>query len=492
MGNALSYENDTGGDSNKLYLGDDAPILNKYVNRFFKELPHDYANSDKVLKKKGLSSSAKNQLNELYKKPLQARACCLQQENVPVALPYVYPYKKDGGFICKNNNECKSDKCVDKKCVKADDENDNIKTAYSKIKVFEEGELPQMCGGIADKQGIFRFDNKNINVYPEVQKVATGKTYTANSDSRNTLCKPFMGTVDYHTNKSSGIGICDKVIEDRKLSKPNDELYQFYGDAINGEQQVGYIDKGNIHNYRTISRDSCNAYPECSCTNSMYIRTPVTGSDGTKLTKMQTYAVQQNGDHRCRDADGNAFVEQIELQNIEMCVNIANNIRALADGGSKINMNQTCQTEASVKKETNVNKMKGMDDEDEANDENEEEAATEAEKNANADKVAKAKDRLREQELKKTDEQIAAEKQAAEEEAARVEAAKEAAKQAELLAAKKAAEEEAKKREQERLAREAEEEAARKKAEEEAARKKAEEEAARKKAEEKPLTGPEI
>ena len=42
-------------------------------------------------------------------------------------------------------------------------------------------ELPQMCGGIADKQGIFRFDNKNINVYPEVQKVATGKTYTANS-----------------------------------------------------------------------------------------------------------------------------------------------------------------------------------------------------------------------------------------------------------------------------------------------------------------------
>ena len=32
-------------------------------------------------------------------------------------------------------------------------------------------------------------------------------------------------------------------------------------------------------------------------------------------------------------------------------------------------MNQTCQTEASVKKETNVNKMKGMDDEDEANDE---------------------------------------------------------------------------------------------------------------------------
>ena len=52
-----------------------------------------------------------------------------------------------------------------------------------------------------------------------------------------------------------------------------------------------------------------------------------------------------------------------------MCVNIANNIRALADGGSKINMDQTCQTEASVKKETNVNKMKGMDDEDEANDE---------------------------------------------------------------------------------------------------------------------------
>ena len=27
--------------------------------------------------------------------------------------------------------------------VKADDENDNIKTAYSKIKVFEDGELPK-------------------------------------------------------------------------------------------------------------------------------------------------------------------------------------------------------------------------------------------------------------------------------------------------------------------------------------------------------------
>ena len=63
-------------------------------------------------------------------------------------------------------------------------------------------------------------------MYPEVQKVATGKTYATNSDSRNTLCKPFMGTVDYHMAIFS-IVICDKVIEDRKLSKPNDELYQF-------------------------------------------------------------------------------------------------------------------------------------------------------------------------------------------------------------------------------------------------------------------------
>ena len=46
------------------------------------------------------------------------------------------------------------------------------------------------------------------------------------------------------------------------------------------------------------------------CTNSMYIRTPVTGSDGTKLTNA-TYAVQQNGDHRCRDADGNALLNKL-------------------------------------------------------------------------------------------------------------------------------------------------------------------------------------
>lgn len=491
MGNALSYNSQT----NQLKTGKDTTILNNYINTFFKELPDDYANSDKVLKKRGLSVEAKEKLNELYKRPLKARACCLQQERVPIALPYVYPYKKDGFVgddvknygMCNNNNDCKSNKCEHKKCkpVEGDKKKDIISTTYAKVKVFEEGSLVRECGGNSSVKSFFRHKNKNIKMYPDIYEVASGKKFTADTDVRRTMCKPFIGTVDFNDKKSSGIGICDRIIETRRLSKPNDELYHFYGDAINGNQDVSYLDKGNSDNFRKLPANSNNAYPECSCTNSVYIKTPVTGDNGTKLSKMQTYAMQQNSDNRCRDADGNAFVSQIEKRPISMCVNIASNIKALADGGSKINMNQSCEAKTEVKKETNVDKMKGMNDEDDTRESTKDEENKKSQDEQNSEKVKKAKERLREQELNKTEEQKAAEKKEEEDKIAAEKAKKEAEEKAALEAAKKATALEAKKREEERLAKEAEEEAkkeaeARRQAEIAAAKKKVEMEAAAK------------
>ena len=403
MGNALSYNNST----TQLKTSEDTTILNKYVNRFFKELPHEYANSEKI-KIKGISVNTQKELNELYKNPMRARACCLNQQYVPIALPYVYPYKKDGGFACGNNNDCKSNKCgSDKKCtvVVGDKKMDSIKTTYPKIEVFKEGTLPRLCGS-TETQGFFKYNNKNIKMYPAVNEIYK---YTEDTESRTTLCKPFIGTVDFNSGKSSGIGICDKVIEDRKLSKPDNELYQFYGDAINGNQEVRFIDQGNIDNFRTVKTDSNNAYPECSCTNSVYIRTPVIGDNGTKLDKMQTHAMQQYSDSYCFNADGNAFVSQIEKKPISLCVNIQSNINALADGGSKINMNQSCSAKTEVTKETNVDKMDGMDDEDQDNDEVVVIKKQKEKEKTKIDLDNKTKDRLREKEISKSDEEKAKE-----------------------------------------------------------------------------------
>ena len=489
MGNALSYNSDT----NQLKTGKDAPILNNYINTFFNELPDDLANSDKILKKRGMSVDDRGKLNELFKRPLKARACCLQQERIPIALPYVYPYKKDGFVgdenkdygMCNKDSDCKSNKCENKRCkpVEGEKSKDVIKTTFAKVKVFEEKSLAKSCGGIEGSEGFFRYKNKNIKMYPEVQNVKLGtKSFTTNGASRRTMCKPFIGTVDFVDKKSSGVGICDRIIETRRLSKPSNELYHFYGDAIYGNQEVEYIDQDNSGNFRKLPANSNNAYPECSCTNSVFIRTPVTGDNGVKLNQMQTYAAQQNSDRRCMDADGNAFVAEINTKPISMCVNIAKNIKALADGGSKINIGQTCAAKTDVRKETNVDKMKDMDNEDNVRETEKVEKQEKDKKETNTKMVEKAKERLRQQEIDKTDEQKEAEKKAEMEAAAAEKAKKEAEEKAALEAARKAAAAEAKKREEERLAAEEAKRLAeeKKQAEIAAAKKKAEMEAAAK------------
>ena len=365
MGNALSYKPET----NKLKISrsddEDATILTKYVNKFFKELPHEYANSNKF-DRDDISDPTQARLKKIYENPMRARACCLQQNYIPIALPYVYPYKKDGGFACGNNNDCKSNNCdSDKKCTVFNGAEDVIKTTYAKVEVFNNDEYKSQCG----ENSVFGF-----NMKPSfTKKTASNKKYTADDpDKGTTLCDKFIGTVDFNAKprKSSGYGICDKIMEDRKLSKPNNQLYQFYGEQIHDTQQEDwFLDKGYKPRNRTIDTDSKNAYPECSCTNSTYLRTPVTDKEtGAKLTKTQTYQMQQNSDGYCMKADGNAFVTLVNLKSISMCVNIQNNLNALADGGSKINIHQTCSSKVDVSEDvntgTNTDKANGMADDD--------------------------------------------------------------------------------------------------------------------------------
>tara|TARA_B110000908_G_C10262839_1_gene460660 strand:+ start:1389 stop:2882 length:1494 start_codon:yes stop_codon:yes gene_type:complete len=429
MGNALSYHDGT----YQLKTGKDATILNEYVNNFFRDLPNDMAKSNKLLKKQGINSSTKNKLKKLFEKPMYARACCLQQKNIPISLPYVYPYTNKGSI---------------KKGTK-------IETTYPVVEVFsKKSNLKKLCGGEDDRSAYFKYNKKAIKMFPDVFKVGSGKKYTADTTALPTLCREFIGTYNPGTKETSGIGICDQVINTRKLSDPSNELRQFYGDSIKSEKKVGYLDKDGP-NFRKFSRNKNNAYPECNCTNSLYIKTPLTGDNGVKLKPWQRRAAQQLSDDRCRESYGNAYVYQTETRPIGMCVNIQKNIKALADGGSKINMKQSCKTDIKVKEEVNIDKVDDMDNEDKKKKKKKETVKKQKLKTQQKEIIKKAKDKLRKQELEKTKKEKDDEKKALE--AAKKKKAVDAAakKKADMEKAKKIATEEAKQREKVRLEKEA-------------------------------------
>ena len=132
MGNSLTVNKST----NILEL-DKASILDKYINDFFANSSFETKNSEgnKILtvNYEDLNTrvdATKEQLEPLFDKHLKARACCLQQNHIPIALPYVYPYEPP-----EENEEDKG----------------KIETAYPRLKVLNDYRTD--CSSFRTKNG---------------------------------------------------------------------------------------------------------------------------------------------------------------------------------------------------------------------------------------------------------------------------------------------------------------------------------------------------
>ena len=191
MGNTLNLNNDKPKPN---FYGTiktkDGKMFDNYINNFFK----NYIDNDneKIIGTGTLSRKMK----ELVKKPYLARACCTKNRYIPVALPYV---NKDDA---------------------------NIKTAYPRIEIFNFNPDDQADGGNTKYRNMCKFSKDNeIKIgTSEEESLGQFKSGLRNSNTAS-ICNTFYK--GRNGDFSDNMGLCNRVINMRKLSKPNDMLYQF-------------------------------------------------------------------------------------------------------------------------------------------------------------------------------------------------------------------------------------------------------------------------
>lgn len=307
MGNTLNVNNSV---ANKLYgviktkssLSDTkGKIMDEYIINFFK----NYEDNETANNIKGTTDNDKH-MRELAKKPFLARACCTKNRYIPVALPYV---NKD---------------------------DTNIKTAYPRIDIFNfDPSKIENSGKYATKCKFSRTNQLSISKDEIMGQFVSG----SDQNITKTTCTAFYKgrKKDY----SDSYGLCNKAINMRKLSKPNNMLYHFYGDVHNNI--TNYKDPNN--NLKDIVSTANNAYPDCNCINSVVLRTP----QKPEITENMKFAMSQTRDKFCDEAAteiaGPKWVEKIDKTPISFCINIADNIKAIASEGSKIKIQQSCKSD---------------------------------------------------------------------------------------------------------------------------------------------------
>lgn len=370
MGNSLTVNKNTNMMDMK-----EASTLDKYINDFFANSSNDLVNIKDL--NKDVNTTAR-QLEPLFKRHLKARACCLQQEYIPVALPYVYPYVEDE----KNKESTK------------------LQVAYPRMKVLEN--ITACQGNLFTEEK----SKKKINVVPKDKNSSTGNSKTFWSDKgphegELSVCGDFLGLTHFDTSnnkitgrKNSKIGVCQQALNMRKVQQPANKIYHFYGDSTEGSRKIKFLNKDGEEEKFDSKENYNNEFPECNCVNSMYVMDPtvVDKSDG-KIGESELGALQQVNDKSCANAIGNSYVGVLNSQNINLCVNIAQDIRALATEGSKINIQQSCGNEPETDNSAKANDMKKEDNNTQK--EVEEKKATE-EANARAAELEKVKGKLAE------------------------------------------------------------------------------------------------
>lgn len=296
-------------------------IFDNYINNFFKNYK-DINNKNKITGTGTLSRKMK----ELVEKPYLARACCTKNRYIPVALPFV------------NNDDT------------------NIKTAYPRIEIFNFDPGNHADGGNTKYTNMCNFSRDNsINVgTSKEESLGQFKSGLRNSNTAS-ICNTFYK--GRNGDFSDNMGLCNRVINMRKLSKPNNMLYQFYGDVHNNVNKYKKPDNTDT----SIETNANNAYPDCNCTNSIVLRTP----QKKEIDENMKFAMSQTRDKYCAEGteSGNKWVQKIDPRPVSFCINIADNIKAIASEGSKIKIQQSCKSDikpvpsvTDMDKEDNKNK----------------------------------------------------------------------------------------------------------------------------------------
>ena len=193
----------------------------------------------------------------------------------------------------------------------------------------------------------------------------------------------------------------NKFINTRKIQNPSNSLYHFYGNSINNAtDKVYYLDKNGDRRVKVYdiqgSKYLKNDYPDCNCVNSHFVKLPPSGDDGTRLSADQTATVQQLQDAYCRNSPNGSYVRSISDSNVQLCVNIASNIKALATDDAEINLNQSCKPSTKVTNRTS--KKVDMDNEDNKKEKLDDKKTDNAKKEEKKEKIAKALDKVNEKE----------------------------------------------------------------------------------------------
>lgn len=304
MGNTLNLHNDKPKSG---FYGviktKDGKIFDNYINNFFK----NYKDNESKNKITGTGTLSRK-MKELAEKPYLARACCTKNRYIPVALPFV------------NNNDTK------------------IKTAYPRIEIFDFNPDDITNGGNTKYINMCKFSKDNsINIgISDEESLGQFKSGLRNSNTAS-ICNTFYK--GRNGDFSDNMGLCNRVINMRKLSKPNNMLYQFYGNVHNNVNEYKKPDNTNT----SIETNANNAYPDCNCTNSIVLRTP----QKKEIDENMKFAMSQTRDKYCAEGteSGNKWVQKIDTRPVSFCINIADNIKAIASEGSKIKIQQSCKSD---------------------------------------------------------------------------------------------------------------------------------------------------
>ena len=358
----------------------DKYLLNKSINDFFKNR-RDPLSHGTIDNAPGYDATERGQLKEILKNPMWARGCCSLENTVPIALPYVYPYNG-------SSNE--------------------VKTAYPRILLNKDlKNMQSICAAKFNK----KIGTEKLNMYPRDDKVNTHRTTDTKLfiSDKATQCGLFYGAKnkdEFDRNNGRQLGLCERVFNKRKREKPNNMYFQMYGNSTKKiPRQLKKIGDDGKEFPVNVPEGYNNDYPECNCINSQFLRTNATTADSVggmtakSLNSKQAAIAQQKSDQYCaKDNPGayNAYVANIRKENISFCLNVANNIKALAMDDSKIKIEQNCNAninKAANRKAEQSNKAGAMD----AEDNKATEAAQRAAREANQKLVNEAKERLKEQ-----------------------------------------------------------------------------------------------
>ena len=373
MGNSLILGKNDKRDNVILDGTGDKYLLNKSINDFFKN-KSDKLSHTSINNATGYSTTEKEQLKEILKNPMWARGCCSLENTVPIALPYVFPY---------------------------DGKSNEVKTAYPRILLTQD--IKNM-GSICKSKFNKKIGTEKLNMYPRDDNVNTHRTTDTKLfiSDKATQCGLFYGAKnkdEFNRTNERNLGLCERVFNDRKREKPNNMYYQMYGNNIRKIPRK--LEKLGVPEPIIVPEGYNNDYPECNCINSQFLRTNATTSDSTggltakSLNSMQAAIAQQKADMYCAKGNPgayNSYVANIRKENISFCLNVANNVKALATDDAKIKIEQSCN--ASINNATDSkNKNASMN----AEDEEREREANEAAMEANRKLVEEAKKKLKEQ-----------------------------------------------------------------------------------------------